>query len=104
VEELASGDASLWPGGVTGSGEAGDRTGASAVSNGSSTVAESDALGIRESERGWWFVGAGGIGSTRGCILGGGDGLSCARDILVAKAEAGSRSMSFIEHINKMEE
>lgn len=28
------------------------------------------------------------------CILGGGDGLSCARDILVAKAEGGSSSMS----------
>jgi hypothetical protein len=94
VEELASGDASLWSTGVTGSGEAGDGTGACAVTNGSSTVDKSDTLGMRESERGWRFVGAGGIGSTRGCIMGGGDGLSCARDILVAKAEAGSRSMS----------
>ena len=94
MEELARGDAGLWTRGVTGSGEAGDGAGACAVSNGSSTVAMSDTLGVSESQRGWWFVGAGGIESTRGCILGGGDGLSCARDILVARAEAGSRSVS----------
>ena len=53
------------------------------MSNGLSTIAESGGS-----------VGAGNIGSSRGCILGGGEGLSWARDILVAKAEAGSRSMS----------
>ena len=53
VEELACGDASLWSRDMTGSGEAGDRTGACAVGNGSSAAAESNALGMRESERGW---------------------------------------------------
>jgi hypothetical protein len=95
AEELASGDAaSLWPRGVKGSREAGDGTDGRALSKGPTTLAESDALRTGESERGKFSVEAVNVGSSRGRILGGGEGLSCARDILVTKAEAGSKSIS----------
>lgn len=95
--EEESGDADavgLWSRCGRGSRGAGDETDACTLGDGPSTMAESDDLRTGEAEWGRCSVGAGNIESSRGCILGGGEGLSCARDILVAKAEAGSRSMS----------